>query len=189
MTKNFIIYNSVGKILRCGICSDLDFNIQVSEDSGSDEYIMEGTANDHLQKIVDGEVVNKTQEEIDAENPPPIIPESIDGSFTFPVTPTYSCIYHTLSSDDVSNKFFDVLWNLTQPNGLYNMSLIQMTADNSTVLANDAPVSTIVFNYNYESPWDSYFRVTDTSSGSSKWNEDDVIIICIVYIYIAPPEE
>lgn len=56
--KNYIIYNSDGDILRVGICSnDNDFSLQ----AGEGEFILEGTANDVTQKIVDGQIVNKTQ--------------------------------------------------------------------------------------------------------------------------------
>lgn len=62
----FIVYNQMGKILRTGTCSIQDFFRQV--DDG--EFIMVGVANDVRQKIVDGRIVNKTSEEIEAEKPP-----------------------------------------------------------------------------------------------------------------------
>lgn len=41
-----------------------------------DEFVMEGTANDTTQKIVNGKIVNKTPEEIERDNPaPPEIPK------------------------------------------------------------------------------------------------------------------
>ena len=56
--KNYIVYNSDGDILRVGICSnDNDFSLQ----AGEGEFVLEGTANDVTQKIVDGQIVNKTQ--------------------------------------------------------------------------------------------------------------------------------
>lgn len=66
--KHFIVYNSLGKILRTGTCQDNRFFYQACEN----EFVKEGQANDATQKIVDGKVVDKTPEEIEADNPTPI---------------------------------------------------------------------------------------------------------------------
>ena len=67
----YIVYNQKGKILRTGTCSNVDFLLQ----AGEDEFIMEGKANDARQKIVNGRIVDKTPQEIEADNPkPPKIP-------------------------------------------------------------------------------------------------------------------
>jgi len=64
--KSYIVYDSNGKILRTGICQNIDFELQKKDG----EFIIEGRANDALQKIVDGKIVDKTAEEIEAEKPP-----------------------------------------------------------------------------------------------------------------------
>lgn len=64
--KNFIIYNAADDILRTGLCQDVDFEIQAH----ANEFVMEGEADAVTQKIVEGEVVNKTPAEIEAEKPP-----------------------------------------------------------------------------------------------------------------------
>jgi len=64
--KNYIVYNLQGKILRTGICPDDMFDIQAQKG----EYIIEGTANDRLQKIVNGKVVDKLLEEIPSKPQP-----------------------------------------------------------------------------------------------------------------------
>ena len=57
--KNYIIYNRDGGILRTGICPDDMMKIQVQEG----ELVMEGKANDIEHKIINGEIVRKTEEE------------------------------------------------------------------------------------------------------------------------------
>lgn len=64
--KSYIVYNNDGKILRTGMCPDEAFLKQAQVG----EFVMEGAASDYSQKIVNGKVVNKTPEEIVAENPP-----------------------------------------------------------------------------------------------------------------------
>lgn len=68
--KNFIIYNSSGKILATGCCQDSDFKMQAK----NGEFVMEGIANDITQKIVNGKIVDKTSEEIEHDEPtrPPL---------------------------------------------------------------------------------------------------------------------
>ena len=70
--KNFIVYDATGQILRTGICQDSTFYLQAQDD----EFVMEGKANDATQKIVNvgikGKIVDKTPEEIEADNPKPI---------------------------------------------------------------------------------------------------------------------
>lgn len=52
--KEFIIYNSDGKILSSGICTDASYAVK----AGEDEFIMEGVADPNTQKIQDGAVVD-----------------------------------------------------------------------------------------------------------------------------------
>ena len=53
--KEFIIYNSDGKILRSGICTEASYAIKGSAEG---EFVMEGSADPDTQKIQDGVVVN-----------------------------------------------------------------------------------------------------------------------------------
>tara|TARA_B100001059_G_scaffold234785_1_gene278240 strand:+ start:1507 stop:1896 length:390 start_codon:yes stop_codon:yes gene_type:complete len=55
--KNFIVYDSEGNILRTGSCQDGDVSLQ----AGSGEFVMEGTADDAIQMIVNDEVVSKPE--------------------------------------------------------------------------------------------------------------------------------
>lgn len=78
----FLVHNQKGKILRTGMCSGNDFSRQAHDG----EFVMEDTANDLTQKIefdgfdekgqpINSRVINKTPEEIEADNPtPPEIP-------------------------------------------------------------------------------------------------------------------
>ena len=69
--SNFIVYNSTtGKILRTGNCPPSLYKLQVR----AGESIILGKANDYSQKIVDGEIVDKTPAEIEADNPTPVEP-------------------------------------------------------------------------------------------------------------------
>jgi hypothetical protein len=52
--KEFIIYNSDGKILSSGICTDVSYSAK----AGEGEFIMEGAADPDTQKIQDGAVVD-----------------------------------------------------------------------------------------------------------------------------------
>lgn len=45
--KNFIVYNSKGKILRIGTCQDNDVNLQAQEN----EYVIEGVADIETQYV------------------------------------------------------------------------------------------------------------------------------------------
>ena len=70
--KNFVVFNSTGKILRDGTCQDSTFERQAKEG----EFVMEGQANDVTPKVIDGKIVDKTPEEREAEKPPiGVIPE------------------------------------------------------------------------------------------------------------------
>ncbi len=65
--KKFIVYNTTtGKIERTGQCQDSLFDNQ----AGVGESVMEGVADDIHQKIIDGNVVDKTQAEVDADKIP-----------------------------------------------------------------------------------------------------------------------
>lgn len=57
--KDFIVYNTEGKILRTGSCPDDMVKLQ-------GELVMEGKANDIEHKIVKGKVAKKTKKELDA---------------------------------------------------------------------------------------------------------------------------
>lgn len=63
---DYIVYNQDGKIMRTGVCNKDVLHLQAVND---DELTMEGTANDVIQKIINGKIVNKTPEEIEADNP------------------------------------------------------------------------------------------------------------------------
>jgi len=65
--KNYIVYDMTGKITGHGQCSDSCFSLQEVKEG---ESIIEGIADDVTQKIVDGEIVNKTPGEIEADKPP-----------------------------------------------------------------------------------------------------------------------
>jgi len=68
--KNFIVYDEHGKILRTGFCQDNTFYLQAQDG----EFVIKGKANAATQKVVgigvDGKVVDKTPEEIEAAKPP-----------------------------------------------------------------------------------------------------------------------
>jgi len=49
--KSFIVYDETGRILRTGTCSDADLLLQ-------GQYVLEGSANDDLQYVSNGAVVN-----------------------------------------------------------------------------------------------------------------------------------
>lgn len=56
---NYIVFNSIGEILRTGMCADTDLELQAHEN----EFVIEGTANDSIHRINLGtlEVENKTE--------------------------------------------------------------------------------------------------------------------------------
>ena len=59
--KQFVIYDSTGKILRTGTCPDNDYELQC----GADEFIMEGFADDESQMVVEGQIVNKPEDSVE----------------------------------------------------------------------------------------------------------------------------
>jgi len=65
--KDFVVYAD-GKVLRSGSCQNDTFYLQ----AGDGEFVIEGKADDITQKIINGKVVDKTHEEIEAEKPPRI---------------------------------------------------------------------------------------------------------------------
>jgi len=67
----YVIYDKTGTILRQVQCSESMGRIQAKEN----EFIMQGTANDRYQKIVDGKIVNKSPDEIVRDNPETEIPK------------------------------------------------------------------------------------------------------------------
>lgn len=76
--KNYVIYDTTGKILRTGYCSVGDFHIQPLREN---EFIIEGIADDIRQKVVGNfgqyglkplgflKIVDKTPEEIIIKTP------------------------------------------------------------------------------------------------------------------------
>lgn len=77
--KNYIVYNSDGKILVTGCCAETDFLLQAQDG----EFVMEGVANDVTQKVefdgldeenqpINPRVVDKTPAEIERDNPTPV---------------------------------------------------------------------------------------------------------------------
>jgi len=64
--KLYTIYDDKGEIIRFGRCPHKDFNLQVEPG----QFILEGIGNDITQKVIDGKIVNKTAEEIEAEKLP-----------------------------------------------------------------------------------------------------------------------
>ena len=71
--KHFIVYNKEsGKIISNGTCPDGDVKLQII--GKPDASVMEGIANNKTQKIVDGEVVDKTPQEITEDTyTPPVV--------------------------------------------------------------------------------------------------------------------
>jgi len=76
--KRYTVYNATKEILRTGGCSDGDFFKQAR----NSEFVVEGIANDITQKVefdgldekgqpINPRVVDKTPEEIEADNPTP----------------------------------------------------------------------------------------------------------------------
>ena len=63
--KMYVLHDVTGKILRTGVCSNKEFKKEANEG----EFILEGIADDRFDKIVDGEIVTKTPEEIEVDNP------------------------------------------------------------------------------------------------------------------------
>ena len=61
---NYIVYNSIGEILRTGMCSNKDFELQ----AGDGEFVLEGTADTRYQVVINGNVVSKSQSDIDSFN-------------------------------------------------------------------------------------------------------------------------
>ncbi|KKN57531.1 hypothetical protein LCGC14_0561480 [marine sediment metagenome] len=62
-----IIHDAQGAILRIVTCPASMADIQ----AGTGEFILEGDADDLKHKIIRGQIVNKTSEEIERNNPAP----------------------------------------------------------------------------------------------------------------------
>jgi len=91
----YIIYNKTGKILRVVECSPTLAKIQAHDN----EFIMKGDANDATQKIVNGKVVNKTPEEIEAVDPnPPILEIPKDKQLVFLTNKMWQDVLKRLSN-------------------------------------------------------------------------------------------
>ena len=59
---NYIVYDKDGNILKTGICPQDMVQLQ----AGTDEFVMEGAANDIEHRIVKGKIVRKSEAEINA---------------------------------------------------------------------------------------------------------------------------
>ena len=59
---NYIVHDKDGNILRTGICPQDMVQLQ----AGTDEFVMEGAANDIEHRIVKGKIVRKSEAEINA---------------------------------------------------------------------------------------------------------------------------
>jgi len=59
---NYIIHDKDGNILKTGICPQDMVQLQ----AGTDEFVMEGAANDIEYRIVKGKIVRKSEAEINA---------------------------------------------------------------------------------------------------------------------------
>ena len=57
---NYIVYDKDGNILKTGICPQDMVQLQ----AGTDEFVMEGAANDIEHRIVKGKIVRKSEAEI-----------------------------------------------------------------------------------------------------------------------------
>ena len=57
---NYIIYDKDGNILKTGICPQDIVQLQ----AGTDEFVMEGIANDIEDRIIKGKIVRKSEAEI-----------------------------------------------------------------------------------------------------------------------------
>lgn len=69
---DYIVYDQTGKI-RSGRCSTTDLHLQAQ----AGETVIEGIINQERQKIHNGQVIDKTQEEIDSDRVgiPPVNPD------------------------------------------------------------------------------------------------------------------
>jgi len=59
---NYIVHDKDGNILKTGICPQDMVQLQ----AGTDEFVMEGAANDIEYRIVKGKIVRKSEAEINA---------------------------------------------------------------------------------------------------------------------------
>ena len=59
---NYIVHDKDGNILKTGICPQDMVQLQ----AGTDEFVMEGAANDIEHRIVKGKIVRKSEAEINA---------------------------------------------------------------------------------------------------------------------------
>lgn len=66
-TIPFLVHDASGRILRTGYCSLRDLRTQAQVG----EVVLEAEANDHLQKVVNGRIRDKTPEEITQRQEPP----------------------------------------------------------------------------------------------------------------------
>ena len=53
--RTFVVYDATGLILRSGVCALADMDLQ----AGAGELVMEGLANDTLEYVVDGAIVQR----------------------------------------------------------------------------------------------------------------------------------
>jgi len=94
---NYIIYDKTGKILRTVQCSPALSKIQPKEG----EFIMEGTANDVTQKIVNGKVIDKAPEEIEVPPEPRLLKEKQPANIT---NKQWQSVLHRLEALEKKNE-------------------------------------------------------------------------------------
>lgn len=56
---DYIVYKENGEIVKTGFCDPSTFELQ----AGENEYVMQGTADDAIHMIVDGQIVEKPEPE------------------------------------------------------------------------------------------------------------------------------
>jgi hypothetical protein len=64
--KNFIVHNTVGEIIRCGVCQDGDLQLQAQEG----EFVIEAVGDFNTGYVADGEFVQYTAEELQRKAQP-----------------------------------------------------------------------------------------------------------------------
>ena len=72
---NYILLDKNGQHVRHGQCTAADFSLQADHSFG--QTVIEGTIDDSRQKIVNGQIVNKTPHEIEADRLPQRDPKDL----------------------------------------------------------------------------------------------------------------
>lgn len=92
--KYYVLYNKEGEIVSTGTCMDGDLSIQTRAGT----FILEGKADDRYQKIADGQVVDKTPEEIAADSPSKSEPLPFEKQSAFITNEQYQNILSRLNN-------------------------------------------------------------------------------------------